>query len=110
MLTKHTAYTDKRVLFVDDNKSWLRDHFNEFVKTKTFDTAEGIKKALEKMKDSQYDIILLDYSLNDFASGEYLIPYIRSMQPQALIVANSAEFNDRLLAAGADVAFSTDDI
>ena len=75
------------------------------LKPKTFDVARTFEDAEDFLRANQYDLIILDYSLGCRKTGADLIPLIRESQIDSLIYANSAEYNDRLIDAGADYEF-----
>lgn len=97
-----------RILLVDDSPYFL-EAAHTFLSihrsVKVIDSAMSATEAMEKIRQLQLDIILLDIKLGE-ASGLDLIPFIREVQPQTKIIVltilNEASYYDAALHAGAD--------
>jgi two-component system response regulator HydG len=75
-----------RVLMVEDNQDHL-DLCREYLTDDTFalDAAMDGREAIGKVKDSQYDIIVLDYRLPDMTGAE-LLRRIRALNKDTPII------------------------
>jgi PAS domain S-box-containing protein len=104
-----TAVSPKRVLVVDDNET-VRSIVASQLASKGHlpDTAEGAVEALEKMKASRYDVVILDISMPVMDGFEALgimrgLPGAVGRIPVIALTAHAlVEVRERCLAAGFD--------
>ena len=97
-----------RILLVDDSPYFLKAagdflRFQESVEV--VDTATNAEEAIEKSRQLELDVILLDLNLGD-RSGLELIPLFREHRPQTKIIVltimDEAAYRAAALQAGAD--------
>lgn len=96
----------KKVLIVDDHQKLMR--FVELgLKDNGFgvDTAISGKLALEKIKASEFDIILLDIRLPDTDGFEVLNQLRKITYRPVIAYSATPEYQDRALQCGANIFF-----
>jgi DNA-binding response OmpR family regulator len=96
-----------RVLFVENDARFARIAAQQFLANHEIIVAPSLQSARETLANSHFDIVLLDYDLDD-GKGSELMTAVHDLGPRPFIVATSSHEigNATLLAAGADVACS----
>lgn len=92
-----------RLLWVENHAIFVRMAGRQFLATHDLTVVPSIAAARDALAADRYDIILLDYDLDD-GKGVELIGFIRQLPVRVAVVAASshADGNAALLAAGAD--------
>ncbi len=92
----YAAQTNKRILIVEDDSKRLQLFADMFNKN-NIDFASNADKAIEKLKDQQYDLICLDYDLGLDDKGHRVADYIvkNHVCPQAHILVHSMNSQGR---------------
>lgn len=83
---------EKNLLIVDDSptvRKSLADLFSQFY---ICDEAESAEEALEKVRESQFSVILCDIALPKM-SGVEMIPHVKKLSPFSVVVLFSGKFS-----------------
>jgi DNA-binding response OmpR family regulator len=92
-----------RILFVDNHPEFTASVVGLFLATHDVVVVPTIAGAKHKIESETFDVVLVDYDLDD-GKGDELIRWLRAAGASAKLVAVSARDtgNDALVAAGAD--------
>ncbi len=92
-----------RILFVDNHLEFTRAVIEQFLVAHEVVVTSTISAAKEQAMSRSFDIVLVDYDLDD-GRGDELVRWLRSVGTHATLVAISARDlgNEALVAAGAD--------
>lgn len=96
-----------RILFVENHDKFVSIVTREFLSNHDVTVVPSIASALEQLESSEFDIVLVDYDLDD-GKGDQLIRKIRTNMLAVKIVAVSSheQGNTALSESGADAICS----
>jgi CheY-like chemotaxis protein len=101
-----------RILFVDDHPEFTATVIAVFLAADDVTVVATVSEAIDRLTAGRFDVVLVDYDLDD-GKGDELVHWVRTSQPHQKLVGVSARDagNERLSAAGVDavcakVAFS----
>lgn len=94
-----------KILFVENHARFAQVVVKHFLAAHQVITVASIMQAKEALVSEAFDLILLDYDLDD-GKGTELIPQLHTLTPRPFIIAASAhdKGNRALLNVGADEA------
>lgn len=96
-----------RILMVEDHEKFAQSVIAEFLHEHEVTVVGGVDVAKQRLKDGNFDIVLVDYDLPD-GKGDEVVRWMRVHDLAMPVVATSShEYgNNQLRAAGADVICS----
>lgn len=96
-----------RILFVENNSKFVSIVTREFLSNHNVTVVPSIAAALEQLESSRFDVVLVDYDLDD-GKGDQLIRKIHTNRLAVKIVAVSSheQGNTALSESGADAICS----
>ncbi len=96
-----------RILFVENHPEFTASVVQLFLTAHDVEVVPAIASAKEKAQTSDFDVVLVDYDLDD-GKGDELVRWLRTTRADWKIVAVSARDlgNEALMSAGADVVCS----
>lgn len=96
-----------KLLYVENHDTFARVVSNEFLDEDEITVAKTIEVAWNYFTENNYDVVLVDYDLDD-GKGDELVKKIRQTKSMVKIIAvSSHEYgNNQLLKAGADAICS----
>lgn len=91
-----------KLLYIENHPIFAKTVCQSFLKEHDIDIIPSIKEAAQKIRNEDYDIVLVDYDLDD-GKGDEITKLIRSIRPNTKIIAVSShkEGNDKIFNAGA---------
>jgi CheY-like chemotaxis protein len=94
-----------RILFVENHPEFTASVIQSFLVNDEVVVAPSITAAKSRIGESRFDVVLVDYDLDD-GKGDEFVRWLRASRADSKIVAVSAREigNDALLAAGADTS------
>lgn len=94
-----------RILFVENHRVFAETVVSEFLRDHDVTIATNVADALKLFDDGIFDIVLVDYDLDD-GKGDEFVRQVRRCGASVPVVATSAheDGNAALLVAGANVA------
>jgi DNA-binding response OmpR family regulator len=92
-----------KILFVDNHPEFTSTVIDCFLREDDVVVVPTIAAAKERIQASRFDVVLVDYDLDD-GKGDELVRWLRSIDLDAKVVAVSARDlgNEALIAAGAN--------
>jgi DNA-binding response OmpR family regulator len=96
-----------RILFVENHNQFVSVVTREFLSNHDVTVVPGIAAALQQLESGEFDVVLVDYDLDD-GKGDQLVRKIRTNMLAVKIVAVSSheQGNTALLESGADAICS----
>lgn len=99
-----------RILFVENHARFAEIVVRQFLAEHEVTITGTLAGARALLADTQFEVVLLDYDLDD-GKGDVLLPELKALNPPPWVVAASshAAGNEALQRAGADVVCSKTD-
>lgn len=96
-----------KILFVDNHPEFTSTVIECFLREDDVVVVPTLAAARERLEASQFDVVLVDYDLDD-GKGDELVRWLRTVDPDARVVAVSARDlgNAALVTAGANTVCS----
>lgn len=103
----HQPPSAVKILFVDNHPEFTSTVIDCFLREDDVVVVATIAAAKERIQESRFDILLVDYDLDD-GKGDELVRWLRSIDANTKVVAVSARDlgNEALVAAGANTVCS----
>lgn len=104
-VVRYVSYTPVRILFVENHPEFTASVIQSFLVNDEVVVAPSITAAKTRIGESRFDVVLVDYDLDD-GKGDEFVRWLRASRADSKIVAVSAREigNEALLAAGADAS------